>query len=83
MLQTIQVEIDATGHIHPMEALSFKPVGRALLTLLDATSETMPLQIHEERSSITRALKLLSSPRFAHRPVANTQRLSDIFKDEL
>ncbi len=29
MLQTIQVEIDATGHIHPMEALSFKPVGRA------------------------------------------------------
>jgi hypothetical protein len=35
MLQTIQVEIDASGHIHPMEALSFKPVGRALLTLLD------------------------------------------------
>jgi len=27
MLQTIQVEIDATGHTHPMEALSFKPVG--------------------------------------------------------
>ena len=36
MLQTIQVEIDATGHIRLMEALSFKPVGRALLTLLDA-----------------------------------------------
>jgi hypothetical protein len=75
MLQTIQVEIDATGHIHPMEALSFKPVGRALLTLLDATTETMPLQIHEGRGSVTRALTLLSSPRFAHRPAANTSEI--------
>ncbi|MDP3933436.1 MAG: hypothetical protein Q8Q45_13915, partial [Methylococcaceae bacterium] len=70
--QTIQVEIDATGHIHPMEALSFKPVGRALLTLLDTTTETMPLQINEGRGSVARALTLLSSPRFAHRPAANT-----------
>jgi hypothetical protein len=72
MLQTIQVEIDATGHIHPMEELSFKPVGRALLTLLDATTETMPLQINEGRGSVARALTLLSSPRFARRPTANT-----------
>lgn len=42
-LQTIQVEIDATGHILPMEPLPFKRVDRALLTLLDATIETMPL----------------------------------------
>ena len=56
MLQTIQVEIDATGHIHPMEALSFKPVGRALLTLLDTPTETMSLQIYEGRGSIARAL---------------------------
>lgn len=75
MLQTIQVEIDATGHIHPMEALSFKPVGRALLTLLDATIETMPLQINEGRGSVTRALTLLSSPRFAHRPTARTSEV--------
>jgi hypothetical protein len=34
MLQTIEVEIDATGHIHPLEPLQALPVGRALLTLL-------------------------------------------------
>lgn len=74
MLQTIQVEIDATGHIHPMEALSFTPVGRALLTLLD-TTDTTPLQINEGRGSVARALTLLSSPRFAHRPAANTSEV--------
>ena len=52
MLQTIQVEIDATGHIHPMEALSFKPVGRALLTLLDTPTETMSLLIYLTRSRL-------------------------------
>ena len=75
MLRTIQVEIDATGHIHPMEVLSFKPVGRALLTLLDPASETMPLQIHEGRGSMARALTLLASPRFVHRPAANTSEI--------
>lgn len=34
MLQTLEVEIDASGRIHPLESLPFKPVGRALLTLL-------------------------------------------------
>jgi hypothetical protein len=75
MLQTIQVEIDATGHIHPMESLPFKPVGRALLTLLDTTIETIPLQTNEGRGSVTRALTLLSSPRFALRPAANTSEV--------
>jgi hypothetical protein len=77
MLKTIQVEIDATGHIHPMEALSFKPVGRALLTLLDATTETIPLQKNEGRGSVARALTLLSSPRFVHRPAANTNEVTE------
>jgi len=41
MLQTIEVEIDASGHIHPVENLSRLPVGRALLTLLTpVTDET-------------------------------------------
>jgi hypothetical protein len=73
MLQTIQVEINATGHVHLLEPLSFKPVGRALLTLLDATTETMPLQTqaNDNCGSVARALVLLSSPRFAHRPAAN------------
>ncbi len=52
MLQTIQVEIDATGHTHPMEALSFKPVSRALLTLLDTPTETMSLLIYLTRSRL-------------------------------
>lgn len=34
MLQTLEVEIDASGRTHPLESLPFKPVGRALLTLL-------------------------------------------------
>ena len=34
MWQTIEVEIDATGHIRPLEPLQTLPVGRALLTLL-------------------------------------------------
>ena len=34
MLQTIEVEIDATGHIHPLEPVQALPVGCALLTLL-------------------------------------------------
>lgn len=35
MLQTIEVEIDARGHIHPLEPLPKLPAGRALLTLLN------------------------------------------------
>lgn len=34
MLQTIEVEIDASGRIQPLEAVQEFPVGRALLTLL-------------------------------------------------
>jgi len=35
MLQTIEVQIDANGHIQPVEPLVRLPVGRGLLTLLD------------------------------------------------
>ena len=34
MLQTIEVEIDASGHVHPLELAQTIPAGRALLTLL-------------------------------------------------
>ena len=82
MLQTIQVEIDATGRIHPMEELSFRPVGRALLTLLDTTIEITNLQMDGERGSVARAMALLSLPRFSSRPAADTdevrQRINDI-----
>ena len=36
MLQTIEVEIDATGNVHPLEPILKLPAGRALLTLLDS-----------------------------------------------
>lgn len=35
MLQTIEVEIDDSGQVHPLEPLIRLPAGRALLTLLD------------------------------------------------
>ena len=35
MLQTIEVEIDASGRIHPLEPMQSLPIGRALLTLLN------------------------------------------------
>lgn len=40
MLQTIEVEIDADGHIHPLEPLPKLAAGRALLTLLKAPEQT-------------------------------------------
>jgi hypothetical protein len=35
MLQTIEVEIDSNGQIHPLEPVARLPAGRALLTLLE------------------------------------------------
>jgi hypothetical protein len=44
MLQTIEVEIDATGHVHPLEPVQTIPAGRALLTLLTPpVDETLQL----------------------------------------
>lgn len=43
MLQTLEVEIDASGRIHPLESLPFKPVGRALLTLLTPPADEAAL----------------------------------------
>ncbi len=41
MLQTIEVEIDRDGQIHPVEPVPRLPAGRALLTLLQpSTDET-------------------------------------------
>jgi hypothetical protein len=42
MLQTIEVEIDSSGHIEPIEVLPTLPAGRALLTLLPATQASPP-----------------------------------------
>lgn len=48
MLQTIEVEIDAKGHIHPLEKLPLPQKGksRALLTILPA----FPAVHHQAKS---------------------------------
>lgn len=43
MLQTIEVEIDSSGHVRPMEPSARLPVGRGLLTLLPAMPEESAL----------------------------------------
>lgn len=83
MLQTIEVEIDPGGRIHPLEPLSFVPSGRAYLTLLPASDkQSSPTA---ECSSAAQALKLLASPRFVQRPAANPaevqQRIDDLRND--
>ncbi len=67
MLQTIEVEIDRSGRIHPLEPLSFTPSGRAYLTLLP------PLKTEQFdcTGSVAQALSFLASARFSHRPVAD------------
>jgi hypothetical protein len=39
MLQTIEVEINTSGRIHPLEPMQRLPAGRALLTLLNPPVE--------------------------------------------
>ncbi len=43
MLHTIEVEIDANGHIHPVESVGRLPPGRALLTLLNSIEDDAAL----------------------------------------
>lgn len=43
MLQTIEVQIDANGYIHPLEPLPQLPEGRALLTLLEPVNHEAAL----------------------------------------
>ncbi|MBK6998645.1 MAG: hypothetical protein IPH35_01240 [Rhodoferax sp.] len=71
MLQTIEVEIDARGCIHPLEPLPFEPVGRALLTLLQPDKSIVPAQPDADQCSAARALALLASPRYVRRPVSD------------
>lgn len=69
MLQTIEVEIDANGHIHPLEPLPFILSGRAYLTLLPPPDETVAQ--NSVPASAARALELLASDRYMRRPRAD------------
>ena len=72
MLQTIEIEIDDIGKFHTLEPLTFKPTGRALLTLLDNPD----VSAHHLPCTAKQALVLLSSTRFAKRPVASPEEVS-------
>ncbi len=71
-MQTIEVEIDASGQIHPLEPLGFMPTGRALLTLLDQPLMSRDTPLPGKAGDI---LSLLASPRFANRPIANIEEV--------
>lgn len=43
MLHTIEVEIDSTGRVHPLEPTQRLPAGRALLTLLSPPTDDTAL----------------------------------------
>jgi hypothetical protein len=63
MLQTIEVEIDAKGHIHPLEKLPLplKGKSRALLTILPSPSA--PQQRTESINEETPAYGVLTASR--------------------
>ncbi|MDP1654035.1 MAG: hypothetical protein Q8L56_15045, partial [Rhodocyclaceae bacterium] len=72
LMQTIEIEIDASGRIHPIEPLDFTPSGRALLTLLDRPVVSRDAPLPGRAGDI---LALLASPRFANRPVASKEEV--------
>ena len=80
MLQTIEIEIDDTGRIHPLEAISVLLKGRALLTLFPPE-----IPLNKERGLAAQALALLDSQRFRDRPRADpkevAQRIDNIRND--
>jgi len=84
MLQTIEVEIDASGHILPLEPLPPAKNRRAYLTLLPEMPATADIS-SPPRGSAAQALALLESPRFANRPVADAievqQRIENLRGD--
>ncbi|MEI8394987.1 MAG: hypothetical protein WCF85_09650 [Rhodospirillaceae bacterium] len=78
MLHTIEVEIDAAGHITPLEAAGRLPPGRALLTLLsaltDSPSTPAPTGSQDWRAFVG---TLKGSPHFEGDPVVIQQAMRD------
>ncbi len=70
MLQTIEVEIDSSGRILPLEPMPTTRARRAYLTLLPEVSPATD-DISSPRGSVAKALELLASSRYANRPVVD------------
>lgn len=71
MLQTIEVEIDAQGGIHPMQALPLTAERRALLTLVVPEKAPAPVDLRD----FIGALK--NSPCFNEDPVTIQRKMRD------
>lgn len=71
MLQTIEVEIDAQGGIHPLQALPLTAERRALLTLVVPEKSPTPVDLRD----FIGALK--DSPCFNEDPVTIQRKMRD------
>lgn len=71
MLQTIEVEIDAQGGIHPLQALPLSAERRALLTLV------IPEKVQPASSLRDYIGALKDSPCFNEDPVAIQRKMRD------
>jgi len=67
MRQTIEIEIDKNGHIHPLDPLSVIFPGRAYLMLFPTAENELRKPVVGDVSA-GNALVLLASPRFAQQP---------------
>jgi hypothetical protein len=82
MLQAIEVIVEPSGLIRPLEKLHVKTPTKAVLTLLET-----PQTVGDEpvRGSGAAVLALLDTPRFANRPPADAaeieQRIQDLRND--
>jgi hypothetical protein len=74
MLKTIEVEIDSSGRVHPLEPLPFVLRGRGYLTLLPGEPDVASAG-PTNRGTAAEALALLASPRFALRPAATPEEV--------
>lgn len=66
MLQTIEVEIDASGQVHPIEPLDRLPPGRALLTLLTRSEDNIEPALLAEPALAEDWLKSQEDDAWAH-----------------
>ena len=73
MLQTIEVEIDAQGEIHALQALPINAERRALLTLV--VPEQVATSNHTDWRSLVGRLK--NSPNFNADPVEIQRKIRD------
>ena len=72
MPKTIEVQIDAAGHLHPLEPV---PQGHPVRARLVMPDEEPPLS-PTPRGTAAQALALLASPRYAKRPRSKPEEVS-------